>query len=46
MAYIFSSHRSIYTSQRLESAKGHWKGALGGVLRDLPGRGHAASPDS
>jgi H+/Cl- antiporter ClcA len=34
MAYVFSSHRSIYASQRLAVAKGRWSGPLGHALRD------------
>jgi H+/Cl- antiporter ClcA len=38
VAYVFSSHRSIYASQRLEVAKGRWIGPLGHALRDHPTR--------
>jgi H+/Cl- antiporter ClcA len=38
VAYVFSSHRSIYASQRLEVAKGRWIGPLGHALRDHPPR--------
>jgi H+/Cl- antiporter ClcA len=39
VAYVFSSHRSLYASQHLDVAKGRWAGPLGQALRDLPGRG-------
>ncbi len=39
VAYVFSSHRSLYASQHLDVAKGRWSGPLGQALRDLPGRG-------
>jgi H+/Cl- antiporter ClcA len=38
MAYVFSSHRSIYASQRLAVAKGRWSGPLGHALRDHQGQ--------
>jgi len=34
MAYVFSSHRSLYASQRLAVPKGRWTGPLGHALRD------------
>ena len=36
IAYVFSSHRSIYSSQRLAVAKGRWRGPLGHALHDKP----------
>ena len=36
VAYVFSSHRSLYASQHLDVAKGRWSGPLGQALRDLP----------
>ncbi len=36
VAYVFSSHRSIYGSQRLAAAKGRWSGPLGHAVRDHP----------
>ena len=37
VAYVFSSHRSLYASQHLDVPKGRWSGPLGQALRDLPG---------
>ncbi len=34
IAYVFSSHRSIYGSQRLAAAKGGWTGPLGHAVRE------------
>ena len=38
VAYVFSSHRSLYASQHLDVPKGRWSGPLGQALRDLPRR--------
>lgn len=34
LAYAFSSHRSIFSSQRVGAAKGHWQIPLGRQLKD------------
>jgi hypothetical protein len=34
IAYVFSSHRSIYGSQRVAAAKGGWTGPLGHAVRE------------
>lgn len=39
VSYVFSSHRSIYGSQRVEIAKGEIGFAPGTAVRDLPRRG-------
>jgi H+/Cl- antiporter ClcA len=38
VAYVFSSHRSLYASQHLDVPKGRWSGPIGSALRDLPRR--------
>jgi H+/Cl- antiporter ClcA len=43
MAYVFSSHRSIYGTQRLAVPKGRWSGPLGHRVRDH--RSHPADDD-
>lgn len=46
VAYVCSSHRSIYASQRVAVAKGRWVGPLGHAVRDHRRRASEAPPEA